>query len=152
MFLLRREEIVNAEYTDKINAHNASNTELRELTTEIVSAYVTAHQVPVENLSRLISEVYTALEASGQGVSTPRTKLNPAVDPKKSVFPDYIICLEDGKKLKLLRRHLKSVYNMTPDEYRVRWSLPASYPMVAPNYAKQRSQLAQKIGLGRQKK
>ncbi|QCE34958.1 MucR family transcriptional regulator [Acetobacteraceae bacterium] len=135
------------------NGHSTDlRSELRAFTTEIVSAYVSAHTVPVEKLSTLISEVYSALEATNQGTIASNNKLTPAIDPKKSVFPDYIICLEDGKKLKLLRRHLKSVYNMTPEEYRARWSLPTSYPMVAPNYAKQRSQLAQKIGLGHQKK
>ncbi|MCS6855146.1 MAG: MucR family transcriptional regulator [Elioraea sp.] len=118
-----------------------------ELTAEIVSAHVSNNSVPLSELPGLIQEVYKTLSAVGRGASAPE-KPQPAVPIKKSVFPDYIICLEDGKKLKMLKRHLKTVYNMTPEQYRERWGLPPDYPMVAPNYAQRRSELAKKIGLG----
>jgi predicted transcriptional regulator len=124
-----------------------NHNELLELTTEIVSAHVSNNTLPVNELPQLIQDVYRTLSAVG-GTSTPSEKLQPAVPVKKSVTPDYIICLEDGKKLKMLKRHLKTAYDMTPDEYRERWGLPRDYPMVAPNYAKHRSTLAKKIGLG----
>jgi len=120
---------------------------LIELTTEIVAAHVGNNTVAPADIPALIHEVYNALASVGaapQQMERPK----PAVAPKKSVFPDYIVCLEDGKKLKMLKRHLKTAYNMTPEEYRDRWGLPADYPMVAPNYAKHRSNLAKKIGLG----
>lgn len=121
--------------------------DLLELTTEIVAAHVSNNTVPVGGLPHLIREVYGTL--SGLGGSAPATeKPKPAVNPKKSVFPDHIVCLEDGKKLKMLKRHLMTSYNMTPEQYRDRWDLPSDYPMVAPSYAKKRSQLAKKIGLG----
>lgn len=120
---------------------------LIELTTEIVAAYVGNNAAAAGDIPALIHEVYNALANVGsQPVQAERPK--PAVQPKKSIFPDYIVCLEDGKKLKMLKRHLKTAYNMTPEEYRERWGLPADYPMVAPNYAKHRSNLAKKIGLG----
>jgi len=118
-----------------------------ELTAEIVSAHVSNNSVPLSELPGLIQEVYKTLSAVGRGAPSPE-KLQPAVPVKKSVFPDYIICLEDGKKLKMLKRHLKTAYNMTPEQYRERWGLPSDYPMVAPNYARRRSDLAKKIGLG----
>lgn len=118
-----------------------------ELTAEIVSAHVSNNSVPLAELPGLIQEVYKTLSAVGRGVPS-QEKPQPAVPVKKSVFPDYIICLEDGKKLKMLKRHLKTVYNMTPEQYRERWGLPPDYPMVAPNYAQRRSELAKKIGLG----
>jgi predicted transcriptional regulator len=121
--------------------------ELLELTTEIVAAHVANNSVPASELPNLIQEVYRSLSAVGTN-SAPVGRLKPAVPIKKSVFPDYIICLEDGKKLKMLKRHLKTAYNMTPEEYRERWGLPADYPMVAPNYARHRSALAKEIGLG----
>ncbi|GBQ58046.1 Ros/MucR family transcriptional regulator [Komagataeibacter swingsii DSM 16373] len=99
-------------------------------------------------LPDLIRNVYHALSAAGRPVNEPE-KPQPAVPIKRSVFPDYIICLEDGKKLKMLKRHLHSAYGMTPEQYRERWGLPAEYPMVAPNYAERRSSLAREIGLGR---
>ncbi len=118
-----------------------------ELTAEIVSAHVSNNSVPLAELPGLIQEVYKTLSAVGRGALSPE-KPQPAVPVKKSVFPDYIICLEDGKKLKMLKRHLKTVYNMTPEQYRERWGLPPDYPMVAPNYAQRRSELAKRIGLG----
>ena len=121
--------------------------ELLELTTEIVSAHASNNTVALGGLSQLIQDVYKTLADVGAQEAVPE-KLRPAVSAKKSVFPDFIICLEDGKKLKMLKRHLKTAYNLTPDEYRKRWGLPADYPMVAPNYAKHRSALAKKIGLG----
>lgn len=121
--------------------------ELMELTTEIVAAHVSNNTVAVDGLPALIREVYGTLAGLG-AAPAPAERPKPAVNPKKSVFPDYIVCLEDGKQLKMLKRHLKTAYDMTPEEYRERWGLPADYPMVAPNYAKRRSQLAKKIGLG----
>ena len=121
---------------------------LRELTTRIVAAYVSSNTVPADALSGLIGTVFQALGSLGQ-TTTETPDLVPAVPVKKSVFPDYIICLEDGKKLKMLKRHLQSAYGMTPKQYREKWGLPESYPMVAPDYAARRSALAQEIGLGR---
>ena len=124
-----------------------NNTELLELTTEIVSAHVSNNSLPVGDLPQLIQDVYRTLSNVGslQGATE---RPQPAVSVKKSVTPDFIVCLEDGKKLKMLKRHLKTSYNLTPEEYRERWGLPRDYPMVAPNYAKHRSALAKKIGLG----
>ncbi len=122
--------------------------ELLELTTEIVSAHVGNNTVAIADLPSVIQEVYRTLAAVGSEHATP-DRPGPAVPIKKSIFPDFIVCLEDGKKLKMLKRHLKTSYNMTPEEYRERWNLPSTYPMVAPNYAKHRSALAKKIGLGR---
>lgn len=124
---------------------NAS--EMLELTTEIVAAHVSNNLVAVADLPRLIHEVFRTLSSIGSEPATP-DRPKPAVPVKRSVFPDYIICLDDGKKLKMLKRHLKTAYNMTPEEYRERWDLPPDYPMVAPNYAKHRSNLAKRIGLG----
>ncbi len=121
--------------------------ELLELTTEIVAAHVSNNTLPVNDLPQLIQDVYKTLANVGNGqVSAER--LQPAVSIKKSINPDYIVCLEDGKKLKMLKRHLKTAYNMSPEDYREKWGLPRDYPMVAPNYAKHRSSLAKKIGLG----
>ena len=128
--------------TDKPNV-----SELLELTTEIVSALAGNNSVAPGDLPQLIQDVYKTLSAVGTASTTPE-RPRPAVAIKKSISPDYIVCLEDGKKLKMLKRHLKTAYNMTPDEYRNRWGLPVDYPMVAPNYAKHRSNLAKKIGLG----
>ncbi|WP_114395481.1 MucR family transcriptional regulator [Oleisolibacter albus] len=122
--------------------------ELLSLTTEIVAAHVSNNTVAISDLPSLIEQVYKSLSNVGQEPVPQVEKLQPAVAIKKSVTPEYIICLEDGKKLKMLKRHLKTAYNMTPEEYRDRWGLPADYPMVAPNYAKQRSSLAKQIGLG----
>lgn len=120
--------------------------ELLELTTEIVSAHIGNNTVALSELPQLIQEVYRSLDSVG---ATPvQERPQPAVPVKKSIFPDYVVCLEDGKKLKMLKRHLKTAYDMSPDQYRERWGLPSDYPMVAPNYAKHRSNLAKKIGLG----
>jgi predicted transcriptional regulator len=122
--------------------------ELLELTSEIVAAHVSNNNVAFGEIPELIQQVYLTLSnVGGNGTVSPE-KPQPAVPVRRSVHSDYIICLEDGKKLKMLKRHLKTAYNMTPEEYRARWDLPADYPMVAPNYAVQRSDLAKKIGLG----
>ena len=122
--------------------------DLLALTTEIVAAHVSNNTVSVADLPTLINQVYQSLSTIGTAPAPAAERPQPAVSIKKSVHPDYIICLEDGKKLKMLKRHLKTAYDMTPEEYRERWGLPADYPMVAPNYAKQRSRLAKEIGLG----
>ncbi len=124
-----------------------SKLELLELTSEIVSAHVSNNSVSTGDLPQLIEDVYKTLGAVGEK-SESKEKIQPAVPVKKSVQQDYIICLEDGKKLKMLKRHLKTAYNMTPEEYREKWNLGSDYPMVAPNYAEHRSNLAKKIGLG----
>ncbi len=121
------------------------------LTAKIVAAHVSNNTVPLTDLPGLIHQVHQALSGVG-GSSTMTARPQPAVPVKKSVMPDYIVCLEDGKKLKMLKRHLKTAYNLTPEQYRERWELPADYPMVAPNYAKQRSQLARDLGLGTKSK
>jgi predicted transcriptional regulator len=121
--------------------------EVLGLTAQIVSAHVSNNSVTPDALPALIQDVYRTLAGVGREPAAP-DKLQPAVPVKKSVFPDYLICLEDGKKLKMLKRHLKTAYNMTPEQYRERWSLPPDYPMVAPSYARHRSTLAKKIGLG----
>lgn len=127
-----------------------SNADLVELATEIVSAYVSNNAVVQSDLPKLISDVHAALAVvGGAGSAEPAEVRKPAVPAKKSVFPDYIICLEDGKKFKSLKRHLSTHYGLSPEEYRERWGLAADYPMVAPNYAAARSALAKKMGLGR---
>jgi predicted transcriptional regulator len=118
------------------------------LTADIVSAHVSNNSVAVSDLPLLINNVHGALRALGGGKEEPAPKPEPAVSIRSSIKPDYVVCLEDGKKLKMLKRHLMTHYNMTPDEYRQKWGLPADYPMVAPNYAEQRRTLAKKIGLG----
>ncbi|HEX9810273.1 MAG TPA: MucR family transcriptional regulator [Alphaproteobacteria bacterium] len=122
--------------------------ELLVLTTEIVSSHVANNTVGLGELPELIRQVYSTLAAIEKSPEPQPERPQPAVAIKKSVTPDFIVCLEDGRKLKMLKRHLKTAYNMTPEEYRERWGLPADYPMVAPNYARQRSTLAKKIGLG----
>lgn len=126
----------------------ASAKELPTLTTQIVAAYVSNNSVPVADLPALIRQVHAALANVGGSAELAPERPQPAVPVKRSVMPDYIVCLEDGKKLKMLKRHLKTAYNMTPEEYRERWGLAPDYPMVAPNYARQRSRLAKEIGLG----
>ena len=118
------------------------------LTADIVSAHVSNNSVAVSDLPLLISNVHNALSGLGGRREEPAAKQEPAVSIRSSIKPDYIVCLEDGKKLKMLKRHLMTHYNMTPDEYRQKWGLSADYPMVAPNYAEQRRSLAKKIGLG----
>ncbi len=121
-----------------------------EMTVEIVASHVSNNSVAIDDLPALIGKVHQALSGLSDGIPPPSTSTRPqpAVSIKKSVMPDYIICLEDGKKLKMLKRHLRTAYNMTPEQYRERWSLPVDYPMVAPNYARQRRDLAKQIGLG----
>ncbi|MGH6786125.1 MAG: MucR family transcriptional regulator [Novosphingobium sp.] len=119
------------------------------LTSDIVAAHVSNNNVSVDEIAGLINNVYGALASLGQSAEAAAAPPEPAVSIRSSIKPDYIVCLEDGKKLKMLKRHLMTHYQMTPDQYRSRWSLPADYPMVAPNYAEKRRELAKKIGLGR---
>ena len=119
------------------------------LTSDIVAAHVSNNSVSVDDIPALITNVYGALAGLGQVVPAPEVRPEPAVSIRSSIKPDYVVCLEDGKKLKMLKRHLMTHYNLTPDQYRARWGLPADYPMVAPNYAEKRRELAKKIGLGR---
>jgi predicted transcriptional regulator len=124
-----------------------------ELAADIVSAYVSNNSVPSSELPSLINEVHNALLRVTSGVAPVVVEaLKPAVPAKKSITNDFIICLEDGKKFKSLKRHLRTQYNISPEEYREKWGLPADYPMVAPNYAKARSQLAKQMGLGQQRR
>lgn len=126
-----------------------SRGDLIGMTAQIVAAYVSKNAVASGDLSSLIGDVHQALvRASGQVESPDRDEMKPAVPVKRSVTPDYIVCLEDGKKFKSLKRHLRTHYKMSPEEYRAKWQLPHDYPMVAPNYAAARSQLAKKMGLG----
>lgn len=126
---------------------------LVELTADVVSAYVSNNTVVSSDLPTLINDTYDALSKAAAKASQPITEeLNPAVPVKRSVTPDYIVCLEDGKKFKSLKRHLRTHYNLTPEEYREKWNLPHDYPMVAPNYAAARSALAKKMGLGQRRK
>ena len=123
---------------------------LVELTAEIVSAYVSNNDVRPDQLPKLIADIHAALSQAPEGAKEPEpTPQTPAVGVRRSVTPDYIICLEDGKKFKSLRRHLQSEHGMTPDEYRTKWGLKRDYPMVAPNYSESRSALARSLGLGR---
>jgi predicted transcriptional regulator len=123
---------------------------VQQLTADIVAAFVAKHQVTPEQLTALISEVHTALVRAPAAAALPeQTPLVPAVSIKKSVTADYIICLEDGEKFKSLKRHLNSDHDLSPEEYRAKWSLPRDYPMVAPNYSTARSALAKSMGLGR---
>ena len=128
-------------------ADNSQDPDVLGLTAQIVSAHVSNNSITPDALPALIQEVYRTLSSVGREPVQP-DKPQPAVPVKKSVFPDHIICLEDGKKLKMLKRHLKTAYNMTPEQYRERWGLAPDYPVGAPNYARHRSSLAKKIGLG----
>lgn len=125
--------------------------ELLRMTTEVVSAFVGRNDLNADEIPRVIQTVFSSLRnvEGGGGVSPKSEPLKPAVPVRKSVHPDYIVCLEDGKQLKMLKRHLRTMYNMSPEDYRAKWGLPSDYPMVAPNYAQQRSDFAKKIGLGR---
>ncbi len=129
-------------------AETTANPDLLGLTAEIVSAHVANNAVSISDLPNLIQEVYRTLAGMGQPVVVVAERPQPAVPVKKSITPEFLICLEDGKKLKMLKRHLKTSFNLTPDQYRERWGLGSDYPMVAPNYTKHRSTLAKKIGLG----
>ncbi len=123
-----------------------NDTSSLELVSKIVSAYVSNNSLPPSEIPHVIMTVHEALKSSGQATSSPP---EPAVPIKKSVTPNYVICLEDGMKLKMLKRHLRNAFDMSPDQYRQRWGLPSGYPMVAPEYSARRSELAKKIGLGR---
>jgi predicted transcriptional regulator len=129
-------------------AEEPTDTNLLGLTARIVSAHVANNPVEYRALPVLIRDIYKTLSHIDQSPAEPAEKPQPAVPIRKSVFPDYIICLEDGKKLKMLKRHLASAYGMTPEQYRQKWGLDPSYPMVAPTYAEKRSSLAKQIGLG----
>jgi predicted transcriptional regulator len=135
-----------ADHSDKAN--------YIQLTADIVSAYVGNNTVSSAEIPALISQVYSALMriSTGAAVAGPAEPLKPAVSIKRSITPDHVVCLEDGKKFKSLKRHLGTKYQMTPDQYRAKWNLPADYPMVAPNYAAVRSQLAKQMGLGQQRR
>jgi predicted transcriptional regulator len=131
-------------------APKVADEELLRMTTDVVAAYVRNNTLPTTQLADVIHAVYNSLRGLEAQVAEPQPEpLKPAVPIRKSITPDYLICLEDGKKLKMLKRHLRSTYNLTPDEYRAKWNLGPDYPMVAPNYAEQRSAFAKKIGLGR---
>ena len=130
-------------------SEEAKPTELLPLVTDIVAAHLSNNNVPSAELPQLIRDVYHALAAASGGGPAPLARPEAAVPVKKSVTPDYIVCLEDGKRLKMLKRYLRARYKMSPDEYRARWNLPPDYPMVAPNYAQKRSDFAKKIGLGK---
>lgn len=138
---------------DTTETNGRSSEMLIELTADVVAAYVSNNPVPVGELPNLIADVHAALGRVG-GAPEPAIvdKPKPAVNPKRSVHDDYIVCLEDGKKFKSLKRHLMTHYNLTPEQYREKWGLDPAYPMVAPNYAAARSQLAKKMGLGRKRK
>ena len=123
--------------------------DLLRMTADVVAAYVSNNTLATAQLADVINAVYKSLRGlEGQVAEAPAEPLKPAVPIRKSITPEYLICLEDGKKLKMLKRHLKTAYNMTPESYRERWGLSSDYPMVAPNYARQRSRLAKEIGLG----
>ena len=131
-------------------APKTAEDELLKMTAEVVSAYVSNNTLATGQLGDVIQAVYNSLRLlEGHAAEAPAEPLKPAVAIRKSVTPEFLICLEDGKKLKMLKRHLRSTYNLTPDEYRAKWGLAQDYPMVAPKYAAQRSEFAKKIGLGR---
>jgi predicted transcriptional regulator len=133
--------------------NNDEQSHLTELTAEIVSAYVSNNNVVVTELPGMITAVYAALSrVGGVAVAAPSEPSKPAISPKKSITPEYLICLEDGKKFKSLKRHLRSMYNLSPEQYREKWNLGSDYPMVAPNYAEARSRLAKEMGLGQKRK
>ena len=134
-------------------ADNTGSSNFIELTAGIVSAFVSNNSVAAGDIPALINQVHSALLRVSSGVKeTPSEPLKPAVSVKKSITPEYLICLDDGKKFKSLKRHLRTQYNVTPEQYREKWGLPADYPMVAPNYAAARSKLAKDMGLGQQRR
>jgi predicted transcriptional regulator len=134
-------------------AENSTTGHFIELTADIVSAYVSNNSVSTSDIPGLINQVHSALIRVSNGQAELQAEpLKPAISVKKSITPEYIVCLEDGKKFKSLKRHLRTQYNMTPEQYREKWDLPADYPMVAPNYAAARSQLAKQMGLGQQRR
>ncbi|MDP6391137.1 MAG: MucR family transcriptional regulator [Alphaproteobacteria bacterium] len=130
--------------------NKATSEDILRMTTEIVSAYLGNNVLSTAQIPDVINTVYGTLNRVNGAVGDAEARARKAAVPvRRSITPDYIVCLEDGKKLKMLKRHLRTVYNLTPEEYRVKWGLPSDYPMVAPNYSKQRSAFAKKIGLGR---
>ena len=129
-----------------------SDVELLHMASDITAAYVSRNSLPAEELPGVIRTIHATLSSVGRDSGGNHNGLRPAVPVRRSVTSDYIVCLEDGKRLKMLKRHLRSAYDMTPDEYRAKWGLPSDYPMVAPNYARQRSRFAKEIGLGRKGK
>lgn len=135
--------------TDDADPKPVNKDELLRMTANIVGAYVSHNSVPSASIPDLIRSVHQALEGTHGTAPVLAPELKPAVPVKKSVTPEYIVCLEDGRKLKMLKRYLRTTYNMTPDDYRAKWGLPPDYPMVAPNYAEQRSSFAKQIGLGK---
>lgn len=136
---------MNEEYNEKV-----SRDDVLRMAVDVVAAYVSNNQVSSGQISEVINSVYNSLMGlEGSPLEVTAELQRPAISIRKSIMPDYIVCLEDGKKLKMLKRHLRTTYNLTPEEYRAKWGLPPDYPMVAPNYAKQRSQFAKDIGLGR---
>ncbi len=138
---------------DTSESANVKDDTLIELTADVVAAYVSNNSLPVADIATLISDVHGAFGRVESAANTaPAERPKPAVNPKKSVHDDYIVCLEDGKKFKSLKRHLMSHYGLTPEQYREKWGLDVAYPMVAPNYAAARSKLAKKMGLGRKRK
>jgi predicted transcriptional regulator len=135
---------------EQSSAKKDADGQLLRMTADVVAAYVKHNSITSTQLPAFIGSVYASLRALDTSRSAPLERaLRPAIPVRKSITPDYLICLEDGKKLKMLKRHLRSTYNLTPDEYRAKWGLPPDYPMVAPNYAEQRSAFAKRIGLGR---
>ncbi len=130
---------------------DSTNETLLAITSSVVSAYVSNHSHSSARLPELITTVHSTLAALGKAGTGKGGSAKPAVSIRKSITPAYLVCLEDGKRLKMLKRHLRTAYNLTPDQYRAKWGLSVDYPMVAPNYAKQRSEFAKKIGLGRKK-
>lgn len=136
----------------ELSHHTPSRGEILRMTADVVAAYVGNNALPSGQIGDVISTVFGSLHTLENKASGKAENTTPAVPVRKSVTPDYLVCLEDGKKLKMLKRYLRSTFNMTPEEYRAKWGLPADYPMVAPNYAKQRSDFAKKIGLGRKPK
>ena len=135
------------------NEDHTNDNELLRMTAKIVASYVGNNSLSADQVSEVIRTVSSALKQLGQGENgANKAAEKPAVPIRRSITPDYIICLEDGRKLKMLKRHLRTTFSMTPDEYRARWGLPADYPMVAPNYAKRRSEFAKKIGLGQKRR
>ena len=131
---------------------NISDSTFLEMTTEIVSSFLNNNKIDSSEIPKLISDIYDALKLTCSDFDAPKNNISkPAVSIKRSVTPDFIVCLEDGRKLKMLKRYLRAAYNMTPDQYRQKWKLPSDYPMVAPNYAKRRSDFAKKTGFGKGK-
>ncbi|MGH6967747.1 MAG: MucR family transcriptional regulator [Stellaceae bacterium] len=132
------------------DAPKPSSDDFLRMTAQMVAAYLRKNSVPTPQITEVINSIYSSLRTIEGRANTPKAaELKPAVPIKKSVTPEYIICLEDGRKFKMLKRHLRTEYSMTPEQYRQKWGLPADYPMVAPNYAKQRSAFAKEIGLGK---